>query len=177
MKQKDDPQAVLDAVRERRAKAIGDARFYGKPVNAQRELDRVNADLDALLDAIPGLLAATEDRMLRSIVDETIDDKLQRYVAARGLVWKTHRRNGRKVCEEATELAIELAAKNWANARLELADVIFAAARQAQLMGTTVEACIEEKIVHDTGRSAREAAAAASADETATPPPVTPEAC
>lgn len=92
-------------------------------------------------------------RLRRQVKEhETINDKLDRYVAARGLVLKNPRPSGRKVCEEAVELAIEIASGNVQAARLELADVVFAAARQASLLGTTLEECIEEKIIHDTGR-------------------------
>jgi NTP pyrophosphatase (non-canonical NTP hydrolase) len=86
-------------------------------------------------------------------IDNTkLSELFDRYVAARGLVFKNPNPSGRKVAEEGIEYAIEIAAGNFEAAELELADVVIAACRQAQLLGTTVEACIEKKIIVDTGR-------------------------
>lgn len=80
--------------------------------------------------------------------------QLERYIEARGLVFSSDRLSGRKVAEEALEFALEVAAGNLEAARLELGDVGLAAARQADLLNTTVEECIELKIAADTGRGA-----------------------
>lgn len=83
----------------------------------------------------------------------SIDDLLDRYLAARGLSIPDGT-SARKVAEEAVELVEVCAATEPDRDRVahELADVVLAAAVVARAHGIGLEDAIESKVRLDTGR-------------------------
>lgn len=80
-----------------------------------------------------------------------LDDSLDRYLAARGMTLPIIT-TGAKLLEESQEVVDAIAAGDERNIREEIGDVAIVLAVIARQYNTTVEACVAEKMLRDTGR-------------------------